>query len=280
MITEFKRENGLVGDKTKLRKIDSPILTTFLQSPIFTPSQKGVSREFDNYRKIVINPSSKEEVTISGPVLDMNKDFAIWATVLKKIDETGQVKVSIPENELLLNIGYSKSNLNNTVKKAIENKIENMMKVTVKIVIDDKDKNRDCTYFINIFTTGKWDRIKKVFEFQINEDLFDAYTNMRWKALDLEYYHKIKTEYAKALFCFYESHSNKMIPFKREKLLERLGLENYSRKNNAYGKLKKAHEQLEEIGFLKNFKCEKNTDNNYYYTVSKVEKEKREFGGF
>lgn len=269
----MNNNKNLLKKNTKLRKIDTPILATFLQSPIFLPTQKGSSRGFDTYRELVIKQTSKEEITIIGPILDMNKDFSIWATVLKEVEVSNNYKVVMSENELLSKIGYSKSNLNNKNKKMIEKKIENMMKVTIKIVLSGGE---DSTLFFNIISTGKWDRIEKTFSFTINEDLFEAYSKMRWKALDLEYYHKIKTEYAKALFCFYESHADKIIPIKRDKLFQRLGLEGYSRANNANRKLKEAHEALVSFGFLDDYKQYKSSnDGHYYYEVSKVQKIKR-----
>jgi hypothetical protein len=270
---------GLVGEKTHLRKIDTPILTTFLQEAIFVPAKKGVSRGIDNFREIVINKSKSETITVTGPVLDMNKDFLIWATVLKEVDKQGSFKISLTENDFLHKIGYSVNNTNSNNKKKIEKRIENMMKVNVKIEIDNKEKNRDCTYFINIFSTGSWDRSSKKFTFSINEDLFNAYSKIKWKALDLDYYQKIKTDYAKALFCFYESHSDNLIPIKRDKLLIRLGLDKYSRKNNAYRKLKEAHELLKNIGFLKNYIVDSScSDGNVYYKAFKTPKKDRIFG--
>lgn len=275
MLEENIENKGLVKEKTILRNVDSPILTTFLQAPIFVPAKKGISRGIDNYREITVKRNSKEIITITGPLLDMNKDFPIWATVLKEVDRTGSYKIVIPENELLTKIGYSSNNVNLKNKKVVESKIENMMKVSVKIVLNDDPDDPDCTYFINVFATGKWDRHRKTFNFTINEDLFYAYRRISWKALDLDYYQNIKTDYAKALFCFYESHSDKMIPFKRENLLVRLGLEKYSRKNNAYRKLKEAHEHLKDIGFLRSYSSEKSSDGEYYYKVSKVSKRSR-----
>jgi hypothetical protein len=267
---------GLVKEQTLLRSVDTPILTTFLQSTIFMPTKKGLSRGIDNYREIEIKKSSYETIKVSGPYLDMNKDFPIWATVLKEVDRTGSYRVSIPENELLSRIGYSVNNINAKNKAEVEKKIENMMKVHVKIVLKDMPDDPDCTYFISVIPTGKWDRHRKRFEFTINEDLFFAYKKIKWKALDLDYYMSLKTDYAKALFCFYESHSDKTIPFKREVLLARLGLDKYARKNNAYQKLKLAHENLKDIGYLKYVECSKNkNDGNYYYKVSKTPKRSR-----
>lgn len=267
---------SLFQEHTKLRKIDTPILTTFLQAPIFVPTRKGESRGFDTYRKIVFKQSSKEEITIKGPLLDMSKDFPIWANVLKEVELSNSCKISIPENELLSKIGYSKSNINLKNKQLVEQKIENMLNVNIKIVLSGDE---DCTLFFNIFSTAIWDRLAKEFKFTLNQDLFDAYSKIRWKALDLDYYKHIKTEYAKALFCFYESHSDNIIPIKREKLFSRLGLEGYSRNNNANRKLKEAHELLKEIGFLNSFEYYKNqNDGNYYYKVDKVQKAKRVIG--
>jgi hypothetical protein len=269
-------DTNLVKNNTKLRKVDTPILTTFLQAPIFVPTQKSASRGFDTYREIQIKQNYKEEVSITGPLLDMNKDFPIWATVLKQVELTNSCKVTIAENKLLENIGYSKSNINLKNKKVVEKKVENMMKVTIKIVLKDDE---DATMFFNVLSTGKWDRKKKIFEFTVNEDLFAAYEKIRWKALDLDYYKEIKTEYAKALFCFYESHADKIIPIKIDKLLLRLGLENYSRVNNARRKLKQAHDVLKDIGFLESYDCYKSdNDGVYYYKVEKVKKKNRVIG--
>lgn len=264
---------NLMNHKTKLRKVDTPILATFLQSPIFIPTQKSASRGFDTYRELTIKQSFKEEVYVTGPLLDMNKDFLIWAAVLKEVETNNTSKITIPENKLLECIGYSKSNINTRNKEVVEKKIENMMKVTIKIILKEEE---DATIFFNIISTGKWDRKNKRFDFSVNEDLFEAYSKMRWKALDLDFYKEIKTEYARALFCFYESHSDKIIPIKLSKLMSRLGLDSYSRVNNARRKLKEAHEILVNIGFLSSYKTYKNqNDGEYYYEVDKIKKKER-----
>lgn len=257
----------------RLRKVDTPILATFLQSPIFIPTQKSASRGFETYRELAIKQNSKEEVYVTGPILDMNKDFLIWACVLKEVEITNSSRIKIPENKLLSSIGYSKTNINTRNKEIVEKKIENMMKVTIKIILKEEE---DATLLFNIFSTGKWDRKNKYFDFTLNEELFDAYSKMRWKALDIDYYKEIKTEYARALFCFYEGHADKIIPIRLDKLLSRLGMENYSRTNNARRKLKEAHSVLKDIGFLKSFEFIKNSnDGEYYYKVEKTKKKER-----
>jgi hypothetical protein len=262
-----------MNNKTQLRKVDTPILTTFLQSPIFIPTQKRASRGFDTYRELTIKQNAKEEICVTGPLLDMNKDFLIWAAVLKEVDLNNSSKITIPENKLLEYIGYSKSNINTRNKEIVEKKIENMMKVTIKIILKGDE---DATMFFNIISTGKWDRKNKRFDFSVNEELFDAYLKMRWKALDLDFYKEIKTEYARALFCFYESHSDKIIPIKLQKLMSRLGLEGYSRENNARRKLKEAHDILLNVGFLSSYKFYKSKgDGEYYYQVDKIKKKER-----
>jgi hypothetical protein len=264
----------LIND-VKLRKIDTPILTTFLQAPIFVPAKKGVSKGVDNFREIVVKRSKSETITITGPVLDMNKDFPIWATVLKEVELRETNKVTLHDGDLLKKIGYSANNINVSNKRRIEARIDSMMKVNVKIELKNPETDEDCTYFINVFSSAKWDRAKKIFVFTVNDDLFTAYTQIRWKAVDLDYYQRIKTDYAKALFCYYESHSDFIIPINRERLIERLGLGTYSRKNNANRKIKEAHDHLKEIGFLKDYDISIKNEGDTFYHVSKVPKQER-----
>lgn len=267
------RFTGLV--KTNLRKIDSPIIVTFLRNKVFVPVSKKIKRDMSSFKVYDTIQNNSETIQIKGPLLDMNKDFPIWATVLKEVDLQKSLSVSINENDFLAKIGYGNTNINKKNKLIVEEKISNMLAVQVKItrISDDYD---DVTQ-INLFTEGVWDRKNKVFSFKINEKMCVYYEKFKWKAIDIEYYNKLKTEYAKALFLFYESHSDFIIPINRDVLLDRLGLFGYSRNNNANRKLTEAHDYLKSIGFLKDYDSYKDSVGNKFFKVEKVPKKDRGF---
>lgn len=269
-LDEKKVKFGLVD--VNLRKKDSPIISLFLRSNIFAPLSKITDREYIASYKVDINQNKSEKVMIKCPLLDMTKDFPIWAVVLKTINEKKEFSITLDENDFLNQIGYSKGNINKKNKLIVEDKISKMMMLQLKIVREDE--NNDDTKFINIIKDSVWDRKSKTFTFEINPKIANYYDFFQWKAIDMEYYLSIKTEYAKALFLYYESHADFVIPIKRDILLDRLCLSNYSRKNNANRKLAEAHESLKTMGFLMDYK-ENKKNGVVYYEINKVSKKER-----
>lgn len=265
--------------KTKLRNIDIPILTSFLSAPIFVPVSKRTDRDSVVFKKFEIFSTKNVKIKAKVPLLDMTVDFPIFAVAIKELSKADGLTIKISENKFLKLLGISKSNINNKNKLNIDRRLESMLSSVITIEIySDAGKFIEKSY-INLFSSARWSRDEGFFEFTFNSDIYKAYDNIRWKAIDIEYYQSIKTEYAKALFLFYESHSDKLIPIEKTKLVERLGLDNYSRANNITLKLNQAHENLKNIGFISDYKIikDKNTKKTYY-KVTKVKKKNRVFG--
>lgn len=272
-------ENDLI--KTKLRKVDVPILVSYMSAPIFVPVSKRVNRDEAVFRRIEIFSTKNMKIKAKVPLLDLSVDFPIWASALKELSESEKIdkknpKVRISENEFLKKLGISKNNINLKNKKNIDRRLELMMSAIITIEIySDTEEFLEKSY-INLFTTAKWSREDGYFEFTFNPDIYGAYSDFMWKSIDMDYYRSIKTEYAKALFLYYESHSDFIIPIERSTLINRLNISDYSRANNINQKLKEAHNLLSEIGFLKKFEIEKSKENKkVYYKVQKRKKKER-----
>tara|TARA_B100002019_G_C21213340_1_gene570570 strand:+ start:115 stop:933 length:819 start_codon:yes stop_codon:yes gene_type:complete len=265
--------------KTKLRNIDIPILTAFLSAPIFIPVSKKIDRESVVFKKFEIFSTKNIKIKAKVPLLDMTVDFPIFAVAIKELSKTPGTSVRIEENKFLKLLGINRNNINKKNKFNIDRRLESMISSVITIeLFSDAGEFIEKSY-INLFSSAKWSREDGYFEFKFNSDIYKAYDNIKWKAIDLEYYQSIRTEYAKALFLFYESHSDKLIPIEKEKLIERLDLGGYSRANNITAKINKAHQQLKEIGFLSDFKIVKDrVTKKTYYKVAKVKKKDRVFG--
>ena len=265
--------------ETKIRKVDVPILTSFLTSPIFIPLSKKEDRDSQGKRNFEIYCTKNVKIIAKVPPLDMTVDFPIWAAAVKLLNEKENLAIEIEENKFLNLIGITKTNLNNKNKKQIDKRIERMLETMIKFEYYDSNQELLKKDYINLFSKASWLKQEGRFEFNFNPDIYDSYQQIKWKAIDLDYYKGIKTEYAKALFLFYESHSNDVIPIEKNKLIERLNLSHYSRPNNITVKINQAHENLKKIGFINDYKIIKDkATKKTYYKINKVKKKDRVLG--
>lgn len=260
----------------KLRKVDVPILTTFLSSPIFIPVSKKINREETPLKTINIYCTKNIKIKAKVPLLDMTIDFPIWATALKALSEQENLMVTIEEKKFLNLLGIGKSNLNTKSLNNIDRRLEAMLSAIITTeFLNDNGELLDKVY-INLFSKARWFREKGIFEFHFNPDIYNAYQKVKWKAIDMDYYKNIKTEHAKALFLFYESHSDYLIPIEKETLIKRLDLSDYSRGNNITLKINLAHDVLKEIGFIKDYEIVKDkSTGKVFYKVQKINKKNR-----
>ncbi len=262
--------------KTKLRKVDVPILTTFLSSPIFIPVSKRVDRDKVPLKAISLYSTKNIKIKAKVPLLDLTIDFPIWATAIKEFSEQEDLIVKIDEKKFLSLLGIGKSNINTKNCKNIDRRLESMLTAIITIEFCDDDGGLIEKNYINLFSKARWSREESIFEFHFNPDIYQAYEKIKWKAVDIEYYKKIKTEHAKALFLFYESHSDILIPIEKSLLVERLNLDDYSRGNNITFKLNQAHDNLKEMGFIKDYEIIKNKGTGKtFYKVQKINKKNR-----
>lgn len=243
-----------------LFKSEALIPSSLAATPIFSPVERKMTQTKEMFDFELVRTKS-ERITFSGWKLDLQRDYPLFHTIMRQKQITGCKKFSISEYEIIKSLGIQNRKSN---KADIDNRIKKMMSCFFQIEKFNKDGEITSKIYSNLINRVEWNIQNKEFLIEISEDLFNAEQTVDYEVLNLDVFSSIKSQYARALFLFYETFkfiNQESVNFSMEKLAFRLGKNNMSTKyiNQA---IKKANIELVEKKYLKNveyFQSKNNT---------------------
>lgn len=226
--------------------------------PVFTACSKNKNRTSE-YRKIKIESYfGYKNVVIKGETLNASLDFKVFSGLMKvrdnAVDNADEISISLLDFCEL--IGYDRSKVGTTTKKAINQSFEKFISQSTSFVNNEDDVSF-ASIINNIEINGK------IITITYNKKLKYLYKKDRYVFYyDINYFNKIKTETAKCLWLMMETNS-KFQKFKKLDVLKRLNLK--QEKTKEINRLiSKSLDELVKINYLTSFEIDKD-----YITVRK-----------
>jgi hypothetical protein len=233
-----------------LFKGEALIPSSLAATPIFSPVERKMSKTKEMF-EFELARTKKERVTFSGWKLDLQRDYPLFHIIMRKKQITGSKKFEITEYEITKSLGIQNRQSN---KKDIDERIKKMMSCFFQIEKFNSKGETSNKIYSNLINRVEWDVEAKTFQIEISEDLFNAEQTVDYEVLNLDIFSSIKSQYARALFLFYETFkfiNQESVDFPMEKLGIRLGKNNMSSKHLTQ-EIKKANNELIEKKYLKN----------------------------
>lgn len=232
-----------------LFKGEALIPSSLAATPIFSPVERKMIQTKEMF-EFEIARTKKERVTFSGWKLDLHRDYPLFHTIMRKKQTTGLQKFEISEQEITKSLGIQNRKSN---KKDIDNRIKKMMSCFFQIEKFNSKGEMVQKIYSNLINRVEWKIEEKIFEIEISKDLFNAEQTVDYEVLNLEVFSDLKSQYARALFLFYETFkfiNQESVNFSMEKLGVRLGKNNMLPKHLNQA-IKKANTELVEKKYLK-----------------------------
>ena len=231
-----------------LFKSEALIPSSLAATPIFSPVERKMSQTKE-LQSFEISRTKNEKISFNGFKLDLKRDYPLFHTIMRKKQITGQRKFELTEYELTTALGIQNRTSN---KKDIDQRIKKMMTCFFEIEKFDRDNNPIRKIYSNLINQVDWNIKDKVFQIELSEGLYNAEQVVDYEVLNLDVFSSLKSQYARALFLFYETFkfiNQSSVNFPMEKLAERLGKNNMDKKH-LHQEIKKANKELIEKEYL------------------------------
>ncbi len=233
-----------------LFKSEALIPSSLAATPIFSPVERRSSRvkeisEFELVR------TKNERITFSGFKLDLQRDYPLFHTIMRKKQITGSKTFVVTEKEMTTELGIQNRASN---KEDVDARFKKMMTCFFQIEKYNNEGQLIKKIYSSLINRVDWDVQNKSFEVEISDELFNAEQTVDYEVLNLNIFSSIKSQYARALFLFYETFkfiNQESVDFSMDKLGIRLGKNNMEKKH-LNQEIKKANNELIEKKYLKN----------------------------
>ena len=231
-----------------LFKGEALIPSSLAATPIFSPVERKLSQTKEIY-SFELSRTKNEKVSFNGFKLDLKRDYPLFHIIMRKKQITGLRKFELTEYELTTALGIQNRTSN---KKDIDQRIKKMMTCYFEIEKFDDENNPVKKIYSSLISQVEWNMVDKVFEIELSEGLYNAEQVVDYEVLNLDVFSSLKSQYARALFLFYETFkfiSHSSVNFPMDKLGQRLGKNNMDKKH-LYQEIKKANKELIEKDYL------------------------------
>jgi hypothetical protein len=233
-----------------LFKGEALIPSSLAATPIFSPVERKSCRtkelsEFELVR------TKNERITFSGFKLDLQRDYPLFHTIMRHKQITGSKSFTLSEKEITTELGIQNRSSN---KKDIDERFKKMMTCFFQIEKYNNEGELTNKIYSNLINRVDWDIKNKLFNIEISDELYNAEQLVDYEVLNLTVFSGLKSQYARALFLFYETFkfiNQESVNFSIDKLGIRLGKNNMEKKH-LNQEIKKANNELVEKKYLKN----------------------------
>lgn len=231
-----------------LFKGEALIPSSLAATPIFSPVERKLSQTKEIY-SFELSRTKNEKISFNGFKLDLKRDYPLFHTIMRKKQITGLRKFELSEYEITNALGIQNRTTN---KKDIDNRIKKMMTCFFEIEKFDNDNKLIKKIYSNLINHVEWNITEKIFEIELSEGLYNAEQVVDYEVLNLDVFSSLKSQYARALFLFYETFkfiNQSSVNFPMNKLGQRLGKNNMDKKH-LHQEIKKANKELIEKEYL------------------------------
>ena len=233
-----------------LFKGEALIPSSLAATPIFSPVERKMSKTKEMF-DFELSRSKSERISFSGWKLDLQRDYPLFHIIMRKKQITGSKKFELTEYEIIKSLGIQNRKSN---KKDIDDRIKKMMSCFFQIEKFNEEGEVSHKIYSNLINRVEWNVKAIIFQIEISDDLFNAEQTLDYEVLNLEIFSSIKSQYARALFLFYETFkfiNQESVNFSMNKLGYRLGKNNMQPKH-LNQEIKKANNELIEKKYIKN----------------------------
>ena len=257
------------------------ILNFIARSAIFnaTKGTKVAIKEKDNAVRCFTHTLKNREYTAVGEPLNQGT-FNIYIAIMEQLQSYQRGSVSILLKDLAKISGFHMSNFSKVEYRERffyeAKKLENtyfIVKQDAKVI-----------YFFRLIAPIRYNSKDKIFTFNFDNDLFDAYRSAEelMTVYSVKQFNEIKGDFTKCLYRYYLSFTDdskdeykKTIQYQNN-LVKALGLENHPLKiSNRH--IKKAHDKLSDLGLI-SLRPSKTGTGNIRYSVEVLERKLRSVG--
>lgn len=201
----------------------------------------------------VVRSEGFDNVTISGPRLDMDTDFKIWVGIISVLTDNamtvdGKGQISLSFSDFAKRCGYPRARMKAELREKIKGSLKKIMSTIVEF---SKDKGTDTekTKLVQLMGESTIDIANDIAILTPSASLKELYASEYRVLLKMKALKKLsRKESAQALYLFFEGLPTNPVPVKIDRLRQRLNLNSRPALQNAT--IRKALEQLSEIGYL------------------------------
>lgn len=194
-----------------------------------------------------------ESISIYGPRLDMDTDFKVWLGIVDALthnylDKNGTVRLNFAE--FAVSCGITTKRVDSKLKKRFGEALTRIQRTSFQFVKPSSVEGKKIRIDMSLVTTSYYDEGTDEVIIRPNPDLNTLYQSDGKTRLYLKVLKTLaRKESAQALYLYLVELPDNFYKIGFDRLRERLQLTSHKGAQNAT--IKKALEQLEEVGFLK-----------------------------
>lgn len=248
-----------------LPKNKSPINNMFLVAPLFSPCSKNL-RSGDKYREVKVEDQFGYSVEIKGMRLNMSIDFPIWSHIMRLVIENQSNKIQMSYLDFAKILGYNRKDFGKALKDRIK---ASLVRLRSQVIIIEELDDEDDDEIMGLLDNGTIQKKTQEVIVVVNKKVIDLYKSDRFKLIDLSFYNELDNEMTKALYLYYENHSNTVYPIKLSQIKNRMILITKNEKE-INRQIKKAHENLVKAEYLSEFEYIKSNKDKLVKVIKKI----------
>ncbi|WP_028765504.1 hypothetical protein [Shewanella colwelliana] len=249
------------------------ILLSMLEKEIYVVTSRGQKIEEREdivltWDKIHKKSSYIEQLEYTGKPLSVEKDFILISFLHEYAYSTQQQKILISDNELC-KLTFSKVSPAN--KEQIEDTLKALWRCTLSLSIIDSNDKELYTEGGAIIQYSKYLKSEGIYEIDVHPLFLSQNIFSYRRFINMRYYNLLTSAFAKTLFLYYET-CNFNNDIRRNIKTLRKRVQSKLRIANVNQKIRHAHEQLKEVGYLDDY-LEDGHGDSRVYTVFKGKSE-------